>query len=240
MRKVKNMSERTELFLNEYKRMEAFASSKFNLQDTESAVYHLINLPEYRYIRTELEYCRKVRNVLQHNPKIRDSFAVEPSAEMIELLRKTIEIILNPPKAREIAIPKTKILYKTLDDYVRPTMTEMIERTFTHIPILENGIVTGVFSENTVLSYLADEQIIGVDDTTRFFDLKAYLPIDVHKSESFRFIPQDMPLAEVSLIFEDALKKQDRIGLVFITQTGKSTEKVLGIITAWDVAGANA
>ena len=234
------MSERAELFLNEYKRLEEYAANRFNLKDTDSAVFYLKDLPEYRNIRIELDYCREVRNLLQHRSKIQGSFAVEPSEEMIKLLRKTIKTILNPPKARDIAIPKAKILYKTLNDYVKPTMTEMINRTFTHIPILENGIVTGVFSENTVLCYLADEQIIGVEDSARFSALEQYLPIDAHKSESFRFIPQDMPLAEVSSIFENALKKQDRIGLIFTTQTGKPTEKVLGIITAWDVAGASA
>ena len=233
------MRERTELFLDKYKQLESFVSNKYNLTEKDTAVFYLKNLPEFRNIRIELDYCREVRNLLQHRPKIRESFAVEPSEEMIELLNRTIQMVMHPPKARDIAIPRTGILYKTMSDYVRPTMNEMIQRSFTHIPILDNGVVTGVFSENTVLSYLGEELIIGVEDSTRFSELAKYLPIDAHKSESFRFIPENMPLAEVSLIFENALKKQDRIGLIFTTNSGKPTEKVLGIITAWDVAGAN-
>ena len=37
-------------------------------------------------------------------------------------------------------------------------------------------------------------------------------------------------------MFTVAMRRADRIGMVFITHSGKSSEKVLGIITAWDVA----
>ena len=109
-------------------------------------------------------------------------------------------------------------------------------KCYTHVPILEDGIVRGVFSENTLLSYLYGEEIVCIDDETTFSSLAELLPVDAHASESFRFVPRTITLAEVAEMFTVAMRRADRIGMVFITHSGKPSEKVLGIITAWDVA----
>lgn len=57
-----------------------------------------------------------------------------------------------------------------------------------------------------------------------------------HASESFRFVPRNITLAKVAEMFTDVMRKADRIGMVFITQNGRDTEKILSIITAWDIA----
>lgn len=229
---------RTEEFLDLYKQLEELAIKRYGYPDDGKAVLNLQKRTEFRNIHTELGYCREVRNLLQHKPKVAGSYAVTPSDEMIALLKETANKVKNPPRARDIAISISSILYKTMDDYVRPTMIEMQKNVFTHIPILQDGIVVGVFSENTVFSYLIDEGIIGIEGDTKFSDLKEYLPLEKHRSESFRFVPQHIEAEKVRLLFEKALEEQDRIGLVFTTRTGKSDEPLLGIITAWDIAGA--
>ena len=231
------MSDRTELFLDKYKYLEAAAAQEYDLPSDGKIIARLEDMPAFKDIKSELAYCREVRNLLQHKPKIQGTYAVEPSDKMIELLDRTIQKVTNPPRARDVAIPKAKILYKTMDDFVRPAMEEMLKRSFTHIPILDDGVVAGVFSENTILTYLVEEQIIGIEDTTRFSDFADYLPIGKHRAETFKFIPQNLPLAQVADIFERASDRQERIGLIFTTHSGKATEKILGIITASDVAG---
>ena len=229
---------KTEEFIELYKQLEELAIKRYGYPSDGKAISNLEKRTEFRGIKDELAYCREVRNLLQHKPKIGNSYAVEPSDEMIMLLKTTANKVQNPPRAKDIAIPMSTLCYKTMADFVRPAMLEMQENIFTHIPILEDGIVIGVFSENTLMSYIVDEEIVGIEDTMRFSDLKSYLPLDKHRAETFRFVRSDKPVAEISLLFEQALAKQDRIGLVFVTRTGKSNEPLLGILTAWDVAGA--
>jgi len=116
-------------------------------------------------------------------------------------------------------------------------MVEMNENSFTHIPIVRNGVVLGVFSENTLLRFLIDEEIVSIGSNVKFSDIEKYLPIDRHRAESFRFIGQETPVSEIEDIFADADRNADRIGLIFVTNSGKKTEKLLGIISAWDIAG---
>ncbi len=231
------MNHKTELFLDEYKKLEAIVSARYNLRDSESAVGFLERRPEYQAIKSDLAYCREVRNLLTHNPKIKDRYAVEPSDEMIALLKQTVERVENPQKAKNIWVPRNRVYCRTMDDEVRPAMVKMNEQMYTHIPILKDGVVVGVFSENTLLSYLIDDEAVSIDNHVKFSDIEKYLSLDRHRAESFRFIGQETPVSEIEDIFADADKKSDRIGLIFVTNNGRKTGKLLGIISAWDVAG---
>lgn len=226
-------------FIELYRELEAVAVNKYDMQKDGSTVLHLSNRPEFRNLKAKLDYCREVRNLLSHNPKIEDAFLVEPSEKMLQLLTETLDKVKHPPKAKDIMIPMQKILWKTENDLILPVLKDMIEHTYTHIPILENGVVVGVFSESTILSYLVDEEIIEINDSIRFSDLEKYLKVEKHKSESFRFVSIDTLKAKLDEIFANALEHGDRIGMVFVTHSGKKTEKILGLITAWDLAGSN-
>ena len=231
------MGNRTDVFLDQYRQLESVIRDKYDLQETQSPVGFLVRQPEFRTIRTELDYCREVRNLLSHTPKVNNNYGIEPSDDLIELIKGTIQRVQNPPTASRIAIPREKILCKEMTDYVLPTMKDMNEHVFTHIPILRDGSVIGVFSENTILSYLIDEEIVCIDADTRFVDMEKYLPLSAHKAESFRFVARNTSLGSITSLFEEALTSTDRIGMVFVTNSGKPTEKLLGIITAWDIAG---
>lgn len=226
---------RADEFMDIYRQLEAIATDKYNLPKDGKAVSFLEKQPEFRNIRLELGYCHEVRNLLTHNPKISDKYTVDPSEEMIELLKNTVEKVINPPKAKSIMIPKQKILWRTMNDFILPVVHEMVSKTFTNIPILEECVVIGVFSESTLLSYLVDEEIISIDDHMVFSDLEKYLWLKNHTAESFRFVSEDTLKTTIEDMFSDANKHGERIGLIFVTHSGRATEKVLGIITAWDL-----
>jgi CBS domain-containing protein len=115
-------------------------------------------------------------------------------------------------------------------------MKFMDKNTFTHVPIIQNDKMVGIFSENTLLSYLVDsgETIITKDMTIS--DLRQFLPLSAHRGEVFAFLPRKVLLAQVYEEFNKAIKKRERIGMLFITEHGREEEKLLGIITAWDLA----
>jgi hypothetical protein len=46
-------------------------------------------------------------------------------------------------------------------------------------------------------------------------------------------------VSEVVVLFRDSLQQKKRLGAVFITSTGNCTGELVGLITPWDVAGAD-
>ena len=54
----------------------------------------------------------------------------------------------------------------------------------------------------------------------------------------FLFTGKETAINELSDIFEEASRDGRKVGMIFVTEHGRDTEKLLGIITAWDVAAA--
>ncbi len=228
---------RTETFIELYKRLEELAMERYGYPADGRAVYQLQRRPEFRSIRDELDYCREVRNLLQHRRKLKESFPVEPSGAMVDFLRGVVARVENPLRARDIQVPLSAVMHRSMEDLVRPAMLEMRERGFSHVPILSGGVVTGVFSVNTVFTCLLEGEVLGIDEQMRFSDLRAWLPPEKHRAESFRFIREDKLVDEIAAMIEKAQARHDRIGLMFTTRTGSPRDPILGLLTAWDVAG---
>lgn len=231
-----------DIFLDKYRELEEIIKAKYNLPDHESPVVYISNLHDFANLKRGLDVCRRTRGLLSHNSKINNNYVVVPSKELVEILDEAISRVTNPLLISSVMIPAQKVCSAEKSNFVRPILKKMVENTYTHIPILDDGRVVGVFSENTLLSLIAKEEIIGIDDTITFdnCEIEALLPISEHETESFRFVPRGMLLSDARRLFEDAIKNGSRIGLIFVTQNGSEHEKILGIVSSWDIAGITA
>ncbi len=227
--------DKSQYFLKKYGELEEAGSQYYKLSnDKGEVVQKLAKLPEFTDVKKRLDYCRTVRNLIIHNDVAYD-FRILPSDKMIELLETLIEQIHRIPLCRDFAIRTSNVYSCSIDDLVLPAMSIMKEKNYTHVPILNDGVVAGIFSENTLFAYLLDNEIINVDNETRFSELARYLPINNHITEIFHFLPWGAQVFNAKDLFEKALKKMERIGMIFLTQNGSATEKLLGILTPWDI-----
>jgi hypothetical protein len=82
-----------------------------------------------------------------------------------------------------------------------------------------------------------DDNEVIVDDSLIIGDIQKYIDIDNHFNERFIFVKRDDLLSEIEELFVNSYKQSDHkyIGCAFVTHNGKPTEKILGIITIWDV-----
>lgn len=228
---------RADEFIELYKELESAAVQSYGYSADGRAVSRLENRKEFSKVSTELAYCREVRNLLQHKPKVKGRFMVEPSEEMVQLLRDTLEKVQNPVRCHDIAVPFEKMYWKTMDDLVLPSMKGLKDGTFTHIPILNDRRVVGIFSVNALFSYLLAHDLDGLDAKTRFRDMTDCIGLDAHPSEVFVFERNNATVDEAEEHFEKALRKGRRVGMVFLTENARPTDKLLGILTAWDMVG---
>ncbi len=227
----------TELFLDKYKQLENAALNEYRFPPDGSAVAKLEKRSEFKDIKYELTYCREVRNLLQHNQRLDEEFPVEPSKKMIELLDTVIDRIKNPVRCSDVGVPYSQLLWRAPDDLVMPTIRIMNDRNISHVPILDGRRVVGDFSDNCVFPFLLGDAGVRLDEKTRFRDLSQYLGLNSHPSEVFKFVAADTKLSQVEKLYEDARNKHERIGLVFLTETGRPDERLLGVLTAWLIVG---
>ncbi len=230
-----------ERFLSIYNQLDSYMRKTLK-SETYTDHSHLLQLMArthrlFARYEHELKVFANLRNVLVHNPFMETANPIAvPNSAIVERYQQINKAILNPPTALSIAIPAAMIYTTTLDSPALPVMKLMNDKVYTHVPVIEKESMVGVFSENTILSYLThnEDSIITSDLTIREFC--DFIGFDKHTGEHFSFIGRDAMLADVYAMFNAAVKAHKRLGMLFITQHGKESEKLLGIITAWDLA----
>ena len=197
--------------------------------------------PVFSRMREELDYCREVRNLLQHSSRVGGEPLVSPSDALVDVLERAIEKVERPKIARGICTRKAELLFAEPQSSVRAVLEEMSKRSYTHVPVLDDGRVVGVFSANTLLAYLfgdgAQPADVAALENATFAQFGELLALDAVKPGAFAFVGEETNAYEVAELFKVALRERRRLHMVFVTAHGKRNERLLGIITAWDMAG---
>lgn len=223
-----------------YNDIDTYMRKELNVNESDSHMRLIEQMAQTNKVfyrnQDQLRALAKLRNLIVHNPfKAIDPVTV-PNEGLVNIYGSIRDKLLRPAKAISIAIPGPSIATAKLTDNSIEIIKMMANDTFTHIPIVKDDKMIGVFSENTILSYMADrgEFIITGDSTMQ--DFADFIPFDKHKSETFKFISRDALLEEVYGLFNAAIKIRERVGVVYITENGKPDQKLLGMITPWDIA----
>jgi len=191
----------------------------------------------YNLFADELRTMAQLRNVLVHNPYMQAIHPLAtPNSDITKRYKALYDKMVNPIIALAIAVPGAKIYSAKLTDSTLAVIKTMAKNTYTHVPIIDDGKMIGVFSENTLLTFLAHEEEAIITRDLQVADFVSYIPFDRHDSEKFIFIQRSTSLHDVIERFNKALAEHVRIGAIFITEHGKPKEKLLGLITAWDIA----
>ena len=225
----------TEIFIEKYNQLELVVKTTYQLSDSDSISYYLTEQKRFVSFKPQIKYCQSVRNLLHHNQKIQGKYSVIPSDEMLYFINELIDQISNRSKCYAIAIKTSQIYQCRLDDSIRKAMLEMKKFHYTHVPILDNEKVIGVFDENVLFNFLIEDEIVEIDINTKFRDIKNYLNFENREMVDFLFFKSTAYVDELIEEFEKSFRRGKRVGLVFLTSTGSKNERITGIITAWDI-----
>ena len=222
-----------ESFIEKYKNLEQIIRTEYSLDASISLDSAIDNDYRLKKDRKDLRLLRDIRNLLQHQEKIKGKYIIEPIPETLELLDNLIIKFKNKQRCIDYCIKKQNICYRKFNDNISDAIIEMNMNSYTHIPILDNDVVQGIFNENSIFNYLADNKIIEIDGT--FEDIANYLSLNARKNEEYKFIDKNYKVEKLKQDIEDAKKRNKRLDIAFITENGKQTEKLLGLITIWDI-----
>lgn len=224
-------------YIELYKKLERITKREYGLGDSDKITGHLIRDRRFGRFTDNIDYCRRVRNLMSHEEKVDKQFLVDPSDAMIEFISKLIIELENRKKCHQIAVNLKSLYHGSMEDNVSEAMQIMRKENYTHIPILKDGQVVGVFDENAIFNYLADNIVVAVDELT-FKDLEEYLSVDDRELITFEFVKSDSYVEDLIKKFDVNNSLDKRIGMVFLTPGGTRNEKITGIITTWDILGS--
>lgn len=186
----------------------------------------------------ELLLFADLRNSMVHNPYMEDADPIaEPHNFIVEKYRTIVDSVMNPPRALgTIAIPEEKIYKIYPKDLVMEIMRIMSRSKYSHVPIMRDGRVLGVFSSDTIFDYIADGiGRIPLNEEMKIRDLIQYTKLQNHANDFFKFMSGSANLTEIEEEFSHSPVVGKRTALIFLTDTGKQTGLLLGMISPWDL-----
>ena len=201
---------------------------KYKVKDEEGAFYILSNQKEYKKFEKDINLIRKIRNLLSHGEcKVEGKTAIEINENIIEKLKEIISLLENPPLVASRYI--TEMFVVDLEEKLENLIKAMNEKKISHVPVLDKDKkLVGVFSENTIFSKLSEDEIIEIGKEYKVKDYEKYIKLENHSSEYFDFIKRNEELALAQNLFNKSIKKDKKLVMLFVTENGKKTEKILG------------
>lgn len=227
----------TDRFLELYRQLERDGRRAYfpNAQDKEAIMGRLMSVPELRMYKEDIDYCRVVRNFLVHTPKVKNQYPIVVSEEMIQLMEEIVDRVKNPIKAIDYAV-KIENMYTTqLHSNIIDVVRHMQASGFTHVPVIEEGKLIGVFSGNVIYTYLSSAAEINLNINSNISILMEYLPIYNHTNEYFAFMGKNSSFHDIRQLFKIDAKSMKQLAAVFLTETGKNNEKVLAMLTPYSI-----
>jgi len=228
------MLDNTSKFNELYQRFEARLKKIAGVSD-KTDIYGVINLAGERNVIVEknkriINDLVALRNVLFHCDRKKYIKMNDIALESVENL---LDLLDNPPKV--IDRFKADVYRVDLNDRVDEVVFRMKEKNYTHIPVYDDDKFVGVFTETSLLDWLAGNIKNGEADfrKTQMKDInKQYLHT---QNNGYKFVAPSFNVFEVQSEFEKAINDKKRLGVIFITDSGKQDGKIVGIITAWDL-----
>ncbi|MGP9791071.1 hypothetical protein [Roseinatronobacter sp. NSM] len=185
-----------------------------------------------------LRYIRDVRNALQHPKHRSQGPAVLISESFLVEIEALLDHLKNPVRAGSLGIARKRIRIASVSDRPGDLAMEMKANGFSHVPILnKHDVVVGVFNEAAVFDFLWSEDAKIIERTMSVEEILPHCRLDADHTETFRFVGPRVPIEELVDLFRAIQSPTTRVGAVFVTASGKETEKLQRLITPWDVLG---
>lgn len=182
--------------------------------------------------RYELQFIWELRNHITHGIKLDGHNYAIPSQYALDKIKTLSQHIKEPPSCFDI-FKKTVFFAKTTDK-LKDIVIIMKNNMYTHIPIYDkNNHFVWVLTESSICYWLAKQ----LQQWTKSLEKIIIGDVPLEKwLDAYLFVSKHVNIYEIDKLFTLKRQKHKRLWAIFISNHGKEQEKILGIITAGDVA----
>ncbi|WP_394238324.1 CBS domain-containing protein [Niallia oryzisoli] len=186
----------------------------------------------FSLIRTyedDLYQFAKLRNAMVHDKREIGYYIAEPHEDIVNQIEQIAYFFDQPFYALKIASKPVHFSDKTT---LKEVVQGIKEYSYSQFPIYQEGECIGLLRAGSILEWIANNLVqnsINLGNVT----VKEIL---LHENNHpIVFAPKSMNIFEIEDIYERAHQEKRDIEMVIITENGNSSEKPLGIVTAWDL-----
>lgn len=223
-------------FLDEYTKFETFIKNRNNVRKFDN--FNISDDKILKRNRNTWEFYRNLRNLLTHEADARNGNYVTVTQKLYDDFKQDVEKIMHPKTAYEISIKDNHIYKVKKQETIYNVIKTMIEKNYTCTPIVDdNEKLTGVFASHSLMHYFNanKEGFISEPKEMRISDIMQFCSPNGNDEIDYKFVSKTNDEYFIKELFKKSLKERKRLETIFVTENGKSTERLLGIITYWDL-----
>lgn len=186
--------------------------------------------------RSAIWHVRDVRNLIAHPPANSRGPTVVATQDLIFRTQRLLEALTTVRTANKTGVPLNQLFTATTDTKLITMADTMRDKRYSHVPVLdERKRVIGVFNESAIFDYLVKQTIVELTESMVVADIMDHCRLDAGHTESFRFVRPVTTEDEMLDALVNVEGDFTRVGALFVTASGTSTESLHRMITLWDV-----
>ena len=230
-------SELTNRFINVYNELSEYMEDQLHLKDYRSHVQMLnIMSKKSQIIKNhydELRTFANLRNVIIHDSTSKFNPIAEPHREVVERYEYILNRLTNPTTAYDIATKSDDLVFAHKNMRLIDCIKIMHDKNYSYMPVMEKQKFVGVLSGDSIFTYMRKNHIITIYEDFQVGDLGD--SITEHMDERYSFVGKDALVDDIIYMYNNDIKDGRRLGAVFVTNNGNADEKIIGMISAWDL-----
>ena len=221
-------------FLDAFNRIES-QLRKIAGQDRRVPFYSLVDIASksssaVRLWSTTLREFADLRNAIIHE-RTDGHVIAEPNDDSVRHIEHIVTMLTKPPTT----IPRFQkdVLVLKPGDSVADAATIMLRDSFSQIPICDDRGFVALLSANTLSRWLGSSistDIFCLSETA----IEAVLGFS-EDQDNCSFLGRNHTVFDALEKFHSYEREGKRLEAILVTQNGKPTESILGIITVWDM-----
>lgn len=177
-----------------------------------------------------IKQAAQMRNIIAHNNDI-----LVPSDKFLEKFEKVVNKITKPLTVRDIMTRysdlKTISLNTTIGDCV-----DLLKRSgFSTLPVIDRDNLLGIFTEKSLYDYMSLNRSKNVDKSMKIKDIIEAIDLNNHPRKYYDFIGVNTNIYDAYQMFDKDIKQRREMLLLLVTENGKVTESLLGIVALRDL-----
>lgn len=187
-----------------------------------------------RQNRLDLIQFAKLRNAIVHEKVGIDYYIAEPHLDVVEKIEEIANKLESPVSA--LTISTKPVTYFDYNSSILTVLDTISKKEFSQFPIYKGNECVGILTEGGLLKYIQSKLI---NSTVAFSNVKVLDVLSYEKKHAIEFMSLQANVYDVEEVYWKYLNAGNKLESIVITQSGKKTEKPLGIITSWDLVKNN-
>lgn len=228
--------EKSVIFLDRFHNIETMLRQQLRQEEHISFSYLVEQAAKQNsLIRQKAERLKsfgRLRNAIQHGSGLNGEAIAEPYDKIVEEIIDIEEKLRSPKRMNHFF---REVYSLTGTDSMSKMLQLVHEFQYSQFPVFNSeGEFISLVTESGITNWLASnvkDDLISFEET-RVSDL---LSVD-ELAETYRFISRITTVYEAKDYFLQAANEGRKLEALLITESGKSNQALLGIVTHWDLA----